>query len=884
MDAAHAPHLGRQRRREKQRDYDRCRRATPERAGHLPSTYQITPGTAESSGILGSTVLAVTLRWVSAALFCALLPLCAAEISLTGRVVDEDGAPVGGTRISLRPAGEPDTTAQTIQTVANPIGAFSVRLPAAGSYLVSAEREGYFPLKNLSLQVAEGANEAHLVLNHVRELFESVNVASSVSPIDLDRPSAERELNKVQIMNVPYPSTHDLRNAIKLMPGVLQDTSGALHFNGSAENQVLYTMDGFNISDPLTGRFSTRLSVEAVRSMDYSSGRFSPEFGKGSSGALAIQTETGDDQWRYSATNFVPGLDTLKGVHIGAWTPRFNLSGPIVKGRVWFSDNVDGEYSQLVISDVPAGKDRSSTVRGDNLVHTQFNLKPSNILYADFLVNGQSSVYLGLSALTPISTTTDQRLRTWFFSFKDQIYLSHGMLLELGFGENRTFLRQIPQGNNLYIIAPNGKQGNYFVDSTQTSRRDQFLTNLFLPAFHLAGAHQLKAGIDLDRLNYGQDIRRTGFEQIGLAGEVLRRVTFGGSGVASRPSLEMSSYLLDEWRLKPNLLLEIGIRQDWDELVRSTVLSPRAAFTYAPFGSKTTKLSGGYAVVYDASSLQLFSRPLDQYSLATYYNTDGAVQSGPLATVFTIQNAHLKAPKYQNWSLGLERSLPRNIDLQVNFLRKRGHDGFTYINTLGDPSAPPPPAAFNATGFDSVFNLTNQRRDVYDSAEIVIHQPLHEQYEWMASYVRSRALSNAVFDITVDQPMLISNNVGRMPWDSPNRFLSWGYLPTPRKNWALAYLFETRSGFPFSVVNQFGQTVGAANSSHFPAYFDINLHLERRFRLRGYRLALRGGFNNVTNHRNYTVVNNTLGAPQFHSFYGSDGRHFVVRLRWLGKE
>jgi hypothetical protein len=49
-------------------------------------------------------------------------------------------------------------------------------------------------------------------------------------------------------------------------------------------------------------------------------------------------------------------------------------------------------------------------------------------------------------------------------------------------------------------------------------------------------------------------------------------------------------------------------------------------------------------------------------------------------------------------------------------------------------------------------------------------------------------------------------------------------------------------------------------------------------------MALRGGFNNITNHKNYTIVNNILGGPGFLTYYGSDGRHFVVRIRWLGKE
>jgi hypothetical protein len=60
--------------------------------------------------------------------------------------------------------------------------------------------------------------------------------------------------------------------------------------------------------------------------------------------------------------------------------------------------------------------------------------------------------------------------------------------------------------------------------------------------------------------------------------------------------------------------------------------------------------------------------------------------------------------------------------------------------------------------------------------------------------------------------------------------------------------------------------------------------VERRFIFRGYRFALRGGVNNLTNSRNPTAVNSTLGSPQFLQFLGDEGRHFEFRLRFFGKK
>jgi hypothetical protein len=164
-----------------------------------------------------------------------------------------------------------------------------------------------------------------------------------------------------------------------------------------------------------------------------------------------------------------------------------------------------------------------------------------------------------------------------------------------------------------------------------------------------------------------------------------------------------------------------------------------------------------------------------------------------------------------------------------------------------------------------------------------VRQTFRGEYEWLVSYTRSRALSNAVVDVNVDDPIIVTDNAGPMPWDAPNRLLSWGYLPTPWKSWALAYLAEYRTGFPFSMQQEDTRIVGDVNSLRFPDYFELNLHGERRFAFRGYRWALRFGANNVTNRRNYDTVNNIVSSSKFLQFFGGQKRAFIFRIRWLGR-
>ena len=151
----------------------------------------------------------------------------------------------------------------------------------------------------------------------------------------------------------------------------------------------------------------------------------------------------------------------------------------------------------------------------------------------------------------------------------------------------------------------------------------------------------------------------------------------------------------------------------------------------------------------------------------------------------------------------------------------------------------------------------------------------------MLNYTRSRALSNAVIDISVDQPLQVIDNLGRQSWDAPHRLLSWGYLPAWSPSWAIAYLLDVRTGFPFSVVRDTGEVVGGVNSRRFPMNVALNVHLERKLRLGRYRFAIRAGLNNVTNSTNPTGVNNVIDSPDFLHYYGREGRHAVFRLRWL---
>jgi TonB dependent receptor-like, beta-barrel/Carboxypeptidase regulatory-like domain len=783
------------------------------------------------------------------------------------KVVDENGVAIADARLTLLQSA----TQTLVRGETDQAGRHEFNLTNAGTYQLKIEKEGFYSSSTNNVFISE-TSSLEVMIYHQQEIAETVDVYVSPPAIDPDRTAAVETVTSREILMVPYPSSRDYRKALPLIPGVLADPSDQIHLGGSATYQVFDQLDGFNITHPVTGLLEMRVSPDALRAIDVETSRSSAQYGKGSGGNLSLTTGMGDDHYRFSATNFIPSLQNSKGLNINEWTPRATFSGPLRKKKAWFFDSVDGVYDLTIVPELPTNADQASSWRVDNLLKGQINLNERNILTAGFLVNRFHSEHESLSGFNPLETTTDLHDSAYLATLKDQLFASNGALIEIGLAVNQFHSDEKPMGSLPYRLSPEGTSGNFFRTSNATARRWQWIANLTLPSWHWRGTHEFKFGVDLDRISYDQSAIRDQILIVRENGTLSRQATFVGGQVISRHNFESSAYGQDRWSISKRLLLEAGLRLDRDSIIRRTSISPRVAATYLLTGDGNTKLSGGIGLYYDATNLDLITRPLAGQRLDQFYASDGLTPVGPpVTTFFQVNEPGLRVPRYLNWSLGLEHKLPAEIYLDAEFLQKRGHDVFAFFNRsqLGQG--------------DVGFQLSNDGQDRYDALQITLRRAFKGNYAILAAYTRSRARSNAVLDPRIDNPVFGQQAGGPLPWDAPNHLISWGWMPLIKK-FDFAYSLDWRSGFPFSVVNEQQRLVGDLNSHRFPAYFVLNTHLERRFSLFSYHLALRAGFNNVTNRQNPTVVNNNVDSPEFLTFGGTQHRTFTGRIRFLGRK
>ena len=605
------------------------------------------------------------------------------------------------------------------------------------------------------------------------------------------------------------------------------------------------------------------------------------------------ETPDGDDKWRFGTTNPAPGINIQEGLHLGNWYPRFTFSGPIVRGRFWFSDSISLQHTFAFVKQLPTGANTAEDWAGDNLLRLQYNFTPKHILHATFLYNQTYDTNVGLDALDPQSTTVTGKEQRYFASLKDQIWL-HDTLFELGVAADTGTLDFVPQGTQPYVLLVDGSTGNYFQRIHQRGRRLQAVAQVIAASRHWHGTHQLAVGANAAGLTYSLSALRNEIQAVQATaadgttcasalqlGCLVRQTTFSGPGNPYVSNTQVGAYAQDTWSFSKYLVVQAGLRTDWDRFTQSAMAGPRVSANVLPFGDDTSKISIGWGIYNAPLNLSLIGQALDQQQIDTFYNTAGnVIAASPVVSQFLLPTHGLQQPRFTTTSAGWQQKLLHNTLLGLQLLARNGSHGFVYVDQ--QPAQP-----------GGIFLLQSTRKDRYRSATISLRHVFSEDMEIYGAYTRSLAHSNEVLDPALGSIFYAAQQSAPETWDAPNRIVTWGWAPTHIWGIQLSYFFEYRTGYPFSVINLQQQLVGPPNSARFPAYASLNIGLEKKFGFRGYLWGVRVEAINVFDRQDPNTVVNNINAPPctstltqgcFGAFSGGQGLAFTLRVRFIGRK
>ena len=300
-------------------------------------------------------------------------------------------------------------------------------------------------------------------------------------------------------------------------------------------------------------------------------------------------------------------------------------------------------------------------------------------------------------------------------------------------------------------------------------------------------------------------------------------------------------YAGDDWRIKPNLTLSYGLRYEVQTNIHDrTDFAPRMAVAWAPGkaaknGRQKTVLRFGSGIFYDRFNEQntLIAERFNGHAETQYTVVDPVLENpyvfpavsavGPLSqftassqAIHTVSRS-LQAPYVIQTATGVERQLPKNTTLSINWTNSHGLHELMSRNI----NAPLPGTYTGVTG-SGVYPFPNQgpilemeSAGIYNQNQIVtnVNTRVNAKVTLFGFYTLSYAFSNTdgVNTFPANQYSL-AGEYGPSANDVRNRGSIGGTITT----WwglRLSPLITVQSGPPFNIITSqdvYGDTLSTA--------------------------------------------------------------------------
>ena len=184
----------------------------------------------------------------------------------------------------------------------------------------------------------------------------------------------------------------------------------------------------------------------------------------------------------------------------------------------------------------------------------------------------------------------------------------------------------------------------------------------------------------------------------------------------------------DDWRIKPNLTLSLGMRYEVQTLLSEHHdIAPRIGFAWAPGnpknGRQKTVIRGGFGIFYDRVGFGPFeSAALNNgvtqleysvYNPTFYPNIPSLSSLSPGQNAIYVTDPKLRSDYSSQTAIGVERQLPRNTRVSVTYT----FDHALHLNQTV-PINTPLPGTFNPqlalSGTNGIFPYGYNAGNIYE--------------------------------------------------------------------------------------------------------------------------------------------------------------------------
>ena len=672
-------------------------------------------------------------------------------ITLEG-AVRGDGAPVVGAQITVTNVA----TRETARALTRASGDFRVLGLYAGQYTVNVRAIGYRQRTDtVQLVIGQRARLEFILEKGAAELEAQTVTAERVKQVEVQRLSVSAPVMKEEIENLPFNS-RGIMNLAGIAPGIktYSPQSGRTLPSGGAAPDLRFFnvyMDGvemkslFNGNIVGLGQTGSPLPQEAIEQFRVYLNPYDAEFTRAGSYVISAESRRGTNEWKGSAFGFLQNKSMLAKNAFQTTVPNFgrdqlgfNIAGPIKKDKLFLATSYELTNTDFYLDVNPTTAAANSawpsargTFLAPNKNHTLFSrltyVQSPRITY-DFMgstrflrgegnFGGRASQDAGISQKYEIYTA---QLRQRYLS-KGGNLVNEASLQFVSWNHNEAPLKPGPQFN--YPGVQFGTSGFPLILSENHFR---FVNRATYNLDGFGGSHVIKAGMEVSSVlaEQNQPNNTNGTFTFGSddpnALPVSASIAVGftdpngtSDAIANATGYTTGFYINDEWRIKPNFTLSIGLRHDAEFNTMNnkyqvpwaadpTLLaipelrnylntgnrknqlgnfSPRISFSWDPFKDNRTFVRGGFGIIYDrVTSFMGFQERRNStwrtYTFANPGTKDPAVLrqrviAGASAAVAPIlMDNEMKTPYSRQMSLGLGHQLTPEFGFNVDYVRQ----------------------------------------------------------------------------------------------------------------------------------------------------------------------------------------------------------------------
>jgi len=811
-----------------------------------------------------------------------------ASAVLVGRVVDASGAVVAGARVRASREG----TGLVRSASSNASGSYVLPSLVPGLYTVMVDAPGFATKTRSQVRLEVGRRLTLDATLDVTAKAETVTVEEH-GGIEATSAVVGGVVSSGSIDNLPLNGRNFLELAF-LIPG----NAPAPNFDPTKTNSIAVssagqlgrggniTIDGQDNNDDAVGGPLANLPQDAVQEFQIATNRFSADQGRSAASAVNVVTKSGSDTLGGTVSFFMRD-DGLQGLPATfdrslARTPSFDrqqysaaVGGPLARGKAWWFGAV--EYrKQDAVAQVGERDLATRTIRRtfaaaplDDLLATgriDVQASPNDSLsfryaFEDAEDTGASTLDRAIGSASQRQTSTnkyDLGLATWTRTFSSSAVNT----FRASYSDYDNAIVPLAPGRQLTF--PSLQDGASFrVPQATSQKRWQIANSLSV----VRGSHSLRAGAEVSRTTGAFDLGvfRDGrieliqdFAQFDLNrdgrvddDDLLFAVTLRSGKPDQNLLLDncastyLAGFVQDDWRISPQLTLNVGLRWEMDSDVKNISgygevnpivqpflkgdrkrdtnnFGPRVGFAWTSKGGDF-QLHGGYGIYYDRVTLEIISleRGLDGRALPievragnvffldpntgsvppfapTFSNPfTGFILPGAGAGGINIIDNGLQNPTVQQWNLGTQLRLPSQSVLRVDLVHNHGTH-FIIGRTIGE--------VFNPVvdGPDKVVNLESSVGTKYDGLLTTLEKRWGQGQQLRLAYTLARARNYAnddqiPFSAGPLDPNDLEREYGPTPNEQRHRLVLSGSFVLP---WSLRLspIWTIASGVPMDIL------------------------------------------------------------------------------------